>query len=277
MLRIVIFAIGLFFFSITDTMAQDTSGKILNAEGTLLSKVRESNTLVVANTQGHAPWDFLDENNQLTGLGIELVREVAKRMEIANIEFVSARFTDLIPGIQSGRFDLVVAGHTITDDRLKIVDFSIPYMSVGTSIFVRKGDKRFTSFEDIAGRAIGVLAGSIQEKFLAEEHGDKNITVRTYENPTQALSDLSYGRVDGVIYSDDAGSFIAHEKNLGVVRGIQVNREINAMVYRKGEKAFGSALNEALDSIINDGTYSELSAKWLGDIDMAEEIKKTLR
>jgi ABC-type amino acid transport substrate-binding protein len=244
------------------------------AENDLMSKVSESNTLVVANTQGHAPWDFLDENNQLTGLGIELVREVAKRMKIENVEFVSARFADLIPGIQSGRFDLVVAGHSITEERLKIVDFSNPYMAVGTSIFVRKGDNRFRSFEHIAGHKIGVLAGSIQEKFLAEEHGDKNVSVRTYENPTQALSDLSFGRIDGVIYSDDAGSFIAQVKNLEVVRGVQVNQEINAMVYRKGEEAFGSALNAALDSIFSDGTYSELSAKWLGDIDMAKEVRK---
>lgn len=240
----------------------------------LLAKVKAKNSITVANTQGHAPWDFLDENNQLTGLGVELASEVAKRMGIENVEFVSARFADLIPGVKSGRFDLVIAGHTITDARKKIVDFSIPYMTVGTSIFVRSDDDSFKEFDDIAKRKIGVLAGSIQEKFLANEHADKAVQVSTYENPTQALSDLSFGRIDGVIYSDDAGAFIAKKKNLAVKRGVEVNREVNAMVYRKGENAFGKALNQALHSIIDDGTYAKLSAKWLGSINMAEELKK---
>lgn len=240
----------------------------------LLNKIKSENRIIVANTQGHAPWDFLDKDNRLTGLGVELAREVAKRMGIADVEFVPARFADLIPGIRSGRFDLVIAGHTITAERQKIVDFSIPYMTVGTSVFVREDDNSIKQFDDIAQRKIGVLAGSIQEKFLANEHADKAVKVSTYENPTQALSDLSFGRIDGVIYSDDAGAFIAKEKNLAVKRGVQVNREVNAMVYRKGEATFGQALNTALQSIIDDGTYAKLSAKWLGSINMAEELKK---
>lgn len=239
-----------------------------------LSKVKSAQVLVVANTQGHAPWDFLDEKNTLTGLGVELVREVAKRMGVAKVEFKPARFADLIPGVQSGRFDLAVAGHTITPARQKIVDFSAPYMAVGTSIFVRKGDKRFTKLSDMEGKAIGVLAGSIQEKYLAKEFGPGKVKVKTYENPTQALTDLSFARVDGVIYSDDAGSYIAGKKNLAVERGLQVNQEVNAMVFRKGEKPFGDALNKALGSIIKDGTYAKMSRKWLNGLDMAAELAK---
>lgn len=244
------------------------------SEGGQLAKVKKANTLVVANTQGHAPWDFLDEKNQLTGLGVELAREVAKRMGVKGVKFVAARFADLIPGVKSGRFDLAVAGHTITPERKKVVDFSVPYMAIGTSLFVRKGDTRFKTMADISGRTIGVLAGSIQEKFLAKEFGDKKVKVKTYENPTQALADLAVARVDGVIYSDDAGSYIARKKGFDVVRGVQVNSEVNAMVYRKGEKAFGEALNKALSSIIADGTYTKMSKKWLGSIDMAAELKK---
>lgn len=239
----------------------------------LLTQVKNKGTLVVANTQGHAPWDFLNEKNELTGLGVALAKEVANRMNIEEVEFVSARFADLIPGVQSGRFDLVIAGHTITEERKKVVDFSTPYMVVGTSVFVRDDNESIVAFDDIANQKIGVLAGSIQEQFLADEHADLDVKVSTYENPTQALSDLAFGRIDGVIYSDDAGAFIAQEKQLAVKRGVQVNQEVNAMVYKKGEVAFGEALNAALQSIIDDGTYSRLSAEWLGSIDMAAELQ----
>lgn len=243
------------------------------AQEDLLSRVKAKGTLTVANTQGHAPWDFLDENNKLSGLGIDLANEAAQRMGIDKVEFVPARFADLIPGIQAGRFDLVIAGHTITDERKKIVDFSDPYMVVGTSVFVRKGENTIATIDDIAGKTIGVLAGSVQEQYLADEHAGKSVTVRTYENPTQALSDLSFGRIDGVIYSDDAGAYIAQANNLDVVPAVQVNREINGMVFAKGEAAFGAALNAALRSIIDYGTYSRLAAKWLGSIDMGAELR----
>lgn len=239
----------------------------------LLTQVKSKGTLVVANTQGHAPWDFLNEKNELTGLGIALAKEVASRMGIEKVEFVPARFADLIPGVQPGRFDLVIAGHSITEERKKVVDFSTPYMVVGTSVFVREDNQSIKDFDDIANQKIGVLAGSIQEQFLADEHADLDVKVSTYENPTQALSDLAFGRIDGVIYSDDAGAFITQEKQLAVKRGVQVNQEVNAMVYKKGEAAFGEALNAAFQSIIDDGTYSRLSAEWLGSIDMAAELQ----
>ena len=121
---------------------------------------------------------------------------------------------------------------------------------------------------------VGTLAGSITEGYLAAEHGDKKLDVRAYENAALALSDLAVGRVDAVIYSDDAGAYIARINALPVVRAVQVNREINAMVFRKGEDRFGQALNAAFRSIIDDGTYSSLSAKWLGSVDMAAELKK---
>jgi ABC-type amino acid transport substrate-binding protein len=244
------------------------------SQGDLLSRIRESGTIRVANTQGHAPWDFLDDRNELVGLGVDLTREIAKRMNIANVEFVAARFPDLIPGIQAGRFDLAVAGHSITDERRKIVDFSLPYMAIGTSVFVREGDGRIRTLGDIAGKSIGTLAGSITEGYLAQEHGDKALDVRTYENATLALSDLAVGRVDAVIYSADAGAYIAKINDLAVVPAVSVNREVNAMAFRKGEDAFGAALNAAFQSMIDDGTYSALSAKWLGGVDMAAELRK---
>lgn len=244
------------------------------AQDDLLARVEAAGTLRVANTQGHAPWDFLDDDNRLTGLGIDLANELAARMGIGKVEFVPARFPDLIPGIQANRFDLVIAGHTITEERSKIVDFSLPYMAIGTSVFVRTGDERIRTLDDLDGKSVGTLAGSITEGYLAAEHGDKKLDVRAYENATLALSDLAVGRVDAVIYSDDAGAYIARINALPVVRAVQVNREINAMVFRKGEDRFGRALNAAFRSIIDDGTYSSLSAKWLGSVDMAAELKK---
>jgi ABC-type amino acid transport substrate-binding protein len=245
------------------------------AQEDLLSRVKAAGTIRIANTQGHAPWDFLNYKNELVGLGVDLGREIAKRMGITNVEFIPARFPDLIPGVQANRFDLVIAGHSITEERAKVVGFSQPYMAIGTSVFIRNGDPRIKTLDDIDGKSIGTLAGSITEKYLTENHANKKLDLRAYENATLALSDLAIGRVDAVIYSDDAGAYIAKINNLPVRPAVPVNKEVNAMVFKRGEKAFEDALNAAYTSIRDDGTYSALSAKWLGTVDMAAELKKT--
>ncbi len=242
-----------------------------------LEKAREAGVLRVANTQGHAPWDFIDEKGELSGLGVEMTEEIARRIDVPKVEFVAARFADLIPGIEAGRFDLVVAGHTITEERRRIVDFSEPYMVVGTSVFVRKDDPRIASLDDLPGKTVGVLAGSVQEEYLAVNYPGGQVTVQTYENPTQALADLSFGRVDGVIYSDDAGAYLAQVRGLDVVPAVQVDREINAMVIQKGQTALKQAVDEALLAMIEDGTYSRLSSSWLGGLDMAAALKDLSR
>jgi len=242
----------------------------------LLVRVREAGVLRVANTQGHAPWDFLDETNTLTGFGVEMARELARRMGVQQVEFIPARFADLIPGVEAGRFDLVIAGHTITDERKKIVDFSTPYMVVGTSVFARKDDASISRIEDLEGKTIGVLAGSVQEDFLNTTFPGR-VTVKTYENPTQALSDLAIGRSDGVIYSNDAGAFIALKNKLDVASGLQLDREVNGMLFAKNNPSFKAELDKAFQSMLEDGTISALSRKWLGSIDMAALLRELPR
>ena len=265
MKRLFLLAFSLVMFGSTSPiMAQDD----------LLTRVKAAGTIRIANTQGHAPWDFLDDRNELVGLGVDLGREIAKRIGIENVEFIPARFPDLIPGVQADRFDLVIAGHSITEERRKVVGFSEPYMAIGTSVFIRDGDERIKTLDDIDGKSVGTLAGSITEKYLTEEHAGKTLDIRAYENATLALSDLAIGRVDAVVYSDDAGAYIAKINNLAVRPVVPVNREVNAMVFKKDEKAFEEALNAAYASIRDDGTYSALSAKWLGTVDMAAELKK---
>ncbi len=241
------------------------------AQEDALARAQTEGVLRVANTQGHPPWDFIDETGELDGLGVDLAREVARRMGVAGVDFVSARFADLIPGLQAGRFDLVIAGHTITPEREEVVDFTDPYMVVGTSVFTAGTGTTIASLDDLPGTTIGVLAGSIQEGWLAENYPDQ-ITVRTYQNPTLALGDLAVGRVDGVIYSNDAGSYIAAQRDLDVVAAVPVDSEVNAMVVAEGQDSLREAVNAALAEMIADGTYARLSTEWLGGLDMAAEL-----
>lgn len=239
--------------------------------GDLLDRVRESGTLRVANTQANPPWNFLDEASQPTGYDVDVANELARRLGIARVEFLASNFKSFIEGVRADRFDVVISGQTITAERREQVDFSRPYQVNGVSIFVEAGDSSVSSLADLTGRAVAVTAGTTNEKMAREQIDGAD--VRTYENATLALTDLGRGSVDAMLVSRFQGTFLAERNGLAVKPvGELLEREINAMTFKKDSPRFKQALDEALAAMIDDGTLTEISRRWLGGLDMATEL-----
>jgi cystine transport system substrate-binding protein len=242
------------------------------ATGDLLGQVKSRGVLRVANTQANPPWNFLDEANKLAGYDIDVANELAKRLGIGQVEFIGSNFQSFIPGVQTDKFDIVISGQTITDERKQQVDFSDPYEVNGVSIFVNATNDSITTLEHLAGRRIAVTAGGTQEIFAREKI--PNADVKTYENGTLALTDVGLGRADAYLGSRFVGSYLAEKNGLKVkpTPGF-LEKEVNAMSFKKGEAAFKAEVDKALSGMIADGTLSSISKKWLGGLDMVEELK----
>ncbi|TQM09849.1 transporter substrate-binding domain-containing protein [Pseudonocardia kunmingensis] len=241
--------------------------------GDLLDRVRESGTLRVANTQANPPWNFLDEASQPVGYDVDVANELARRLGVAEVEFIPSNFQSFIEGVRADRFDMVISGQTITDERREQVDFSRPYQVNGVSIFVQAGESSIATLADLAGRSVGVSAGTTQEKMAREQIDDAD--VRTYQNATLALTDLSRGGVDAMLVSRFQGTFLAEQNDLPVEpAGELLEREVNAMTFQKDSPRFKQAVDEALAAMIEDGTLTRLSERWLGGLDMAAELAK---
>jgi cystine transport system substrate-binding protein len=241
--------------------------------GDLLDRVRESGTLRVAQTQANPPWNFLDEASRPAGYDVDVANELARRLGIAKVEFIPSNFQSFIEGVRADRFDIVISGQTITEERRQQVDFSRPYQVNGVSIFVRAGDRSITSLADLAGRRVGVSAGTTQERMAREKIDGAD--VRTYQNATLALTDLSRGGVDAMLVSRFQGAFLTERNGLPVEpAGVLLEREVNGMSFQKGSPRFKQAVDEALAAMIDDGTLSAISRRWLGGLDMAAELAK---
>lgn len=239
----------------------------------LLADVRERGVLRVANTQASPPWSLLDETNQPAGYDVDVANEIAARIGVPEVEFVQGTFQNFIPGVQTGTFDIVISGQTVTAEREEQVDFSLPYQVNGVSIFVAADNDEIQDEADLAGRSIGVSAGSTQEDFVRENIPDGE--VRTYDNATLALRDVALGRVDAALFSRYVGSYLAEQNGLAVKATPELlNTEVNAMSFRNGETAFKEAVDAALLSMIADGTLAAISAEWLGGQDMTEELRR---
>ena len=241
-------------------------------EGDVLEQIRADGVLRVANTQANPPYSFVDESNNVVGFDVDVAEEIASRMGIDEVEFIVGTFQTFIPGLQSDKWDVVVSGLTITEERQEQVDFSCPYQVNDVAIFVAQGVEGIEEEADLAGRRIAVTAGGTQEEQANQIEG---ATVLTYDNATLALSDVAAGRADAYIGSKFTGAYLADQNNLDVspAEGY-LSREINAMAFPKGQEELIAAADEALAEMIDDGTLSDISREWLGGLDMVEGLSE---
>lgn len=250
-----------------------SAGSATGGGDDLLARAREAGTLRVAMTQANPPWNFVDEASRPVGYDVDVANELARRLNVGKVEFIASNFQSFIEGIRADRFDMVISGQTITPQRREQVDFSRPYQVNGVSIFIRAGGSSINGLGDLADRSVGVSAGTTQETFAREQIAGAD--VRTYQNATLALTDLGQGRVDAVLVSRFQGSYLAERNRLPVQpAGELLEREVNGMTFAKGSPRFKQAVDQALNTMIDDGTLSEISRRWLGGLDMAAELRQ---
>ncbi|WP_232283823.1 ABC transporter substrate-binding protein [Saccharomonospora cyanea] len=236
----------------------------------MLADVRDSGTLRVALTQANPPWNFLDDGKP-AGYDVDVAHEVARRIGVDNVEFVASNFQSFIEGVRAGRFDIVISGQTITEERKQQVGFSRPYQVNGVAIFVPNDDRGIVSLSDLEGKVVAVSAGTTQEQFAREEI--PGAQVKTYQNATLGLTDLARGNADAMLVSRFQGSYLAEQNDLAVKPvGKLLESEVNGMSFRKGSPEFRKEVDAAIAGMIADGTLSRISRQWLG-LDMVPELK----
>lgn len=242
------------------------------ASGDVLQKVRDSGTLRVALTQANPPWNFVGPSGTPIGYDVDVANELARRMGVGKVEFVQASFQTFIEGIKAGRYDMVISGQTITAARKQQVDFSRPYEVNGISVFVQASNPKIASLTDLKGKTVAVSAGTTQQSFAQDKIPD--VQVKTYENATLGLTDLSRGNADAMLVSRFQGSYLASKNGLAVKPvGPLLESEVNGMSFRKDSPALKQEADKAIAAMIADGTLTRISKQWLGGLDMAAELK----
>ncbi len=133
------------------------------------------------------PMQYTDQNGVLKGMRVELGEEIAKRLCLKP-EYVRIEFSAMIPGLQSGRWDMINTGIFFTEERAKLMQM-LPYENQAISISTLKGNPgKITKVEDLSGKSIGVELGGFEEKKAREldkqltDKGMKGVTIRTFEN-----------------------------------------------------------------------------------------------
>ncbi|MGY0375047.1 amino acid ABC transporter substrate-binding protein [Clostridium sp. JNZ J1-5] len=228
-----------------------------------LETVKQAGKLVVGLDDAYPPMEFRDEKNNLVGFDIDLANEIGKKLGV-KVEFMTTEWNGILLALQSKKFDMIISGLSITEERKKSIAFSEPYVMGGQVIAVKAGNDSIKTLADLKGKKVGCQMGSTGQK--AAETNLKDIKeLRKYGKITEAFSELSIGRVDAVIMDAQVGGYyIAKKPGEFVVLKEMVSEEPMGVGFKKEDKQLQNAIQKAIDELKADGTLSKLSVKWFG-------------
>lgn len=230
----------------------------LSVMGLLMSATLfAKSTIVVGTNAEFAPFEYL-EKDKIVGFDIDLLNAISKETDI-EFKITNMAFDGLLPALQMKKVDLVIAGMTATPEREKAVLFSNPYFKAKQVIIVKKGDNSLKSFDDLAGKKVGVMLGFTGDAVVSEIKGAK---VERFDAAYAALLALGQGKVDAVVLdSEPAKSYTEKNKNL-VIADIPAEEEDYAIAVRKTDKELIEKINKALVKIKENGEFDKIVKKY---------------
>ena len=223
----------------------------------------DSSTLKMITEATFPPYEFL-RGREIVGIDVEICRTVAEKLG-KEFQCETVDFDSVIPAVISGKADLAAAGITVTEDRKKNVDFSIPYVKTGIVVISRKSNP-FTDVEQLKGRKIGVQSGTTSENYVVNDLKQEPERLRS---PAEAVAGLKAGRCDFVIADiDPAKNCVKGEADLQLSDFI--TSEEYAIAIRKGRPELLAAINATIAELKANGKL----AKWVEQYtDEADKLK----
>ncbi|WHX26596.1 transporter substrate-binding domain-containing protein [Virgibacillus halodenitrificans] len=230
------------------------------ADGEGKSELKEEYT-VVSDTS-FVPFEF-KEDGEYVGFDIDLINAIADEAGF-KINMETTNFDGIIPGLQTGQFDIAIAGISITDERAKKIDYSEPYYQSGLSIGVREENEDIKGIEDLEGKTIATRLGSTSAAYIADNI--EGAEASQFEQLDQAYMAVENGSADAVLYDAPNVAYYIKTKGDGLkVVGDLYQAEDYGIAISKGNDELVAAIDDALATLKENGKYDELYEKWFGE------------
>ncbi len=221
-------------------------------------EIKQSGKILIGTEGAFPPFNFFDDKNNLKGFDIDIGNAIAKQLGLEP-DWKAHAWDTMLIALNQGRFDFVIASHTITEERAKAVDFTKPYYCTGNVIVSKPGGPQTPA--ELQGKVIGAQLGTTFEEF-AKQFAAREI--KTYQTNPDAVQDLMMGRIDAWITDQFTAIEAIQSRNLNLQISSLLNTERIGMAVAKGNSLLLAALNQALDKIQENGVYEQISYKWFG-------------
>ena len=222
-----------------------------------LSTVTEGKLIMATNAE-FPPYEYYD-GDTVVGIDAEVAKLIADKLGL-ELEIADIDFDSIVPGVQSGKYDIGMAGMTVNEERLKSIDFTSSY-ATGVQVVIVKDGGSITKLDDLEGKKIGVQQVTTGSVYASDDYGESNVV--NYPNGAVAVEALKSGKVDCVIIDNEpAKSYVAANTGLKILDTEYVVEDY-AICVSKENTQLKEKVNKALEELIADGSVKKIVDKYI--------------
>lgn len=210
-----------------------------------------------------APHAMPTLDGKTEGFNIDLLEELKERLG-AEIELDVAQFSGLIPGMQAGTYDFLIAPTTVTEERAANMLFTEGYLNTDFQFIVKAGTPPVETLEDFAGKTIAVNKGSVYDRWARELEDEIGWTVESYGTNSDALQAVLSGRAFANVAGNTNGAWAVKQNPQLALSYLHSTGSVFAMPLRLDSTDLRVRLENAIECMKMDGTIAELHEKWFG-------------
>jgi polar amino acid transport system substrate-binding protein len=232
----------------------------------LPADIQASKVIKIGTEAMYAPYEYLDDDGtSIVGLDPDLVTALTQRLGVT-FELTNAAFDGLLPALDANRFDMLAAGYTNTVERQAQYDF-VNYYKSSQGIVVKTGNpEEISEMADLCGQPVSVLKASAQEGMLVAlnegECAGNNVDIVALPDNQTAFLQIQSGRVNALLVQDAVARYNIAQQGDGSTFEVSntelITPTLVGMMFRKDSTELSAAIQAALQSLIDDGTYLKI-------------------
>lgn len=227
-----------------------------------LNKIIQKGELRVGLEPGYMPFEMKDKKGNIIGFDVDMAKQMAKSMGV-KLTFVPTAWDGIIAALLTDKFDILMSGMTVTQERNLKINFATPYISVGQTILANKKHagkkwKELDTPEHTIVTKLGVTGEIATRKMF------KKAKILTFETEADGAQELLNGNADAFVYDKPYNAIFMAQKGAGKVLhwDTDLTYEPLGWAVRKGDPDFLNWLNNFLTQTKGDGRYDKIYAKW---------------
>ena len=197
------------------------------------------------------------------GFNVDLANEIDSRLG-AKMDITAAQWSGLLPGLQAGTYDFIVAPTTVTEERTKNLLFSEGYLNTDFQFTVKQDAPEVDSLEGFKGKVIAVNKGSAYDRWARNLADEIGWTVESYGTNTDAVQAVLSGRAFANVAGNTVIAWAVKNNPQLKLSYLHSTGKVFAMPFRKGDEDLRNKIEQAIECMKADGTIAKLSEKWFG-------------
>jgi len=268
--------IVMLFFSVSFVLALPVwADDIELAKKSTLEDILKRGTLRVGLEAGYLPFEMANKAGETVGFDVDVAKEMAKAMGV-KLEIVNTAWDGIIPALITKKFDIIMSGMTLTQERNLKINFADPYIIVGQTVLLNKKHKgKVTSYKDLNDPQFTITSklGTTGEQAI--KRLIPKATYKSFEVESEAALEVLTGKADATVYDLPFCATFMAQRGEGklVFLDEPFTFEPLAWAVRKGDPDFINWLNNFLRQLKNDGRYERIYNKWIKSTEWLKEVE----